>query len=254
MSNQRSLQRMPTQAATGDSGSLGFQSTITNLDGHESPAPPCMTETAWNDLAFHRATVVLQVGASGVAADKSSVPNAHKASAPTAGNSTHTAFDASAGGWNSIRQGSDEHPFTPRDAYSAARPTPGVTMSSISISLALLAVALASGMRKARMRMAVASGRRGRRFGSRRRLVGVASRSACVACAGLQQSSNRPGRSDSLPSWRVHSAWCSPRCASKHGFAASLLRSTLGGQCTMPVASSGTGGSGWWSYGLKLAS
>ena len=124
-------------------------------------------------------------------------------------------------------------------AYSAARPTPGVTMSSISISLALLAVALASGMRKARMRMAVASGRRGRRFGSRRRLVGVASRSACVACAGLQQSSNRPGRSDSLPSWRVHSAWCSPRCASKHGFAASLLRSTLGGQCTMPVASSG---------------
>ena len=71
--------------------------------------------------------------------------------------STLTTFSST--GRNSMMQGSDEPLFSPRDASSAARPTLGVTVSSISIALALLSRVLVVTSSRSKMARAKAAPR-----------------------------------------------------------------------------------------------
>ena len=71
--------------------------------------------------------------------------------------STLTTFSST--GSNSMMQGSDEPLFSPRDASSAARPTLGVTVSSISIALALLSRVLVVTSSRSKMARAKAAPR-----------------------------------------------------------------------------------------------
>jgi hypothetical protein len=119
--------------------------TIKEVDELWPTPSPSTVEAAVKNAAFLVRVAARDNDSTSVVAETFMAPT------PSAGFSTHSTLSATVGGLNSKMQGSDERRTYTRDASSGARPTPVVTVSSISISMALLSVVLARGMHKIRM-------------------------------------------------------------------------------------------------------